>query len=355
MDGISHTSLVIACLRKLQGWNMESIMGEISRFEPDHEDLPLHSFINTYLTSSDTPFPLPLPPYPSWLWPTGPPVPASLAQGSSSTKSSTRERTASAPGNISSTNNVLPFPHPLTARRHPTMKLSFPPLPPPPANANASSGSANVQSPQLAAQNPNIALSRVSSIRGSAIKSPDQSTSSASSTMDQTGLVGAAASILSNGLSRVASVVSPSSTSGSATGVGIMGGGGDEKSKRLSRNVSFENETAYLEWKSHTGYASPEKLSRQPTNLSSEEMSEAEKEMEMDLGEVDPRVMAQRLDSGAGDEAGIVEMEEEGDEDEEEDDDEYEEDDEDEDEDDDEDEDLQPPSQYISALDLAGF
>lgn len=105
-----------------------------------------------------------------------------------------------------------------------------------------------------------------------------------------------------------------------------------EKSERLSRNVSFENEAAYLDWKlSVTGTTSPERLSRQPTNISSEEVSEQETGI----------ILPDAVDLGEEDE------EEELDEDE---DDDY-----DEDEDDEDDEDLQPPSQYISALDLAGF
>lgn len=122
------------------------------------------------------------------------------------------------------------------------------------------------------------------------------------------GLVGAATNLISNGLSRVASAV-----------------GADAQSKRLSRNVSFEHDDAYLEWKAAAmGATSPETLSRQATNISSEEVSEGAEEAGVD---VDPD-------------------EEEMDEDEDE---------EDEDEEDEEDEDVQPPSQYISALDLAGF
>lgn len=119
----------------------------------------------------------------------------------------------------------------------------------------------------------------------------------------------------------------------------------DKSQKRLSRNVSFENENAYMEWKvsnaNNGGAASPEeRLSRQHTNISSEEMSEQELEDAMAGG-------------GSGLEAAEEEEEEDGEEVEDDDEDEY---DEDEDEDDeDEDEDLQPPSQYISALDLAGF
>lgn len=194
-------------------------------------------------------------------------------------------------------NTVLPFPHPLTARRHPTMKLSFPPAPP-----SATAGPSSAQSPQLAAQNPNVDLSRVSSIKGSSSKNPEP---------ELPGLVGAATNLITNGLSRVASAV-----------------GAEQQSKRLSRNVSFENDDAYLEWKAAAmGVMSPETLSRQATNASSEEVSEEAEDAAVD---VDP------------DDEEDMEEEDEEDED-------------DEDEEDEEDEDVQPPSQYISALDLAGF
>lgn len=335
LDGISHTSLVIGCLRKLQGWHADAIVDEISRFEPEYEDLPLMSFINTYLAStSDTPFALPAPPYPSWLWPIplGPASapssgaaantgPGAQQQSASTTKRERerereRERTTSSSIVPSPQNSVLPFPHPLTARKHPTMKLTFPAAaampPPPPPTGQA------IQSPQLAAQNPNVTLSRVNSIRGPAIKSPPpgpNANTNTGSEPEHPGLVGAAANLLSNGLSRVASAV-----------------GAEDKSKRLSRNVSFENDEAYLEWRgSIAGTMSPERLSRQPTNISSEETSEQDVEMASETR---------------------VGNEEEQLEDEDEEEDEY---DEDEDEDEEDDEDLQPPSQYISALDLAGF
>ncbi|KAK4683888.1 hypothetical protein P7C73_g6324, partial [Tremellales sp. Uapishka_1] len=69
-DGISHTTLVVACLRKLQGWNTESILNEICRYEPDHDDFPFLSFLTGYLATADSTLALPPPPYPTWLWPT---------------------------------------------------------------------------------------------------------------------------------------------------------------------------------------------------------------------------------------------------------------------------------------------
>lgn len=313
MDGMSHTTLIVACLRKLQGWHLDSIINEITRFEPEYKDLHLLAFINAYLIpSSETPFVLPSPPYPSWLWPTGPPGISPSPPTTTRQQTNNRERTVSS-GTTPSTSTVLPFPHPLTARKHPTMKLQFPAAPPPPPLAAPGSGApSSAQSPQLAAQNPNVTLSRVNSIRGSGIKSPEP---------DLPGLVGAASNLISHGLSRVASAV--------GNGNGNM----DTQSKRLSRNVSFENDDAYLEWKASTmtmGAATPDILSRQATNVSSEEISEDAEDPPI---EIDP---------------GKAEMDED-------DEDEDEDDDEDEDEEDEEDEDVQPPSQYISALDLAGF
>ncbi|WVF71479.1 hypothetical protein IAT40_006285 [Kwoniella sp. CBS 6097] len=260
IDGISHTTLIVACLRKLQGWHMDSIINEICRFEPDHEDLPLVPFIQSYLspqssssssssfassgattnpsglssftstnansgfnsssnTSLEQGLVLPAAPYPTWLWPTPKPTPTSSqiqstgllpnqAQGqnagssssfgqkensgaASSTVSGIGRATAGASSTFSQTQGqasgptqgrardkptpsssststsssrnpvsylaststtagagaasvsasssttdghgspVLPFPHPLDARRHPTMRLAFPMLPPP--------------------------------------------------------------------------------------------------------------------------------------------------------------------------------------------------------------------------------
>ena len=43
IDGISHTTLVVACLRKLQGWHHDSIVDEICRYVPPNLILMLHS------------------------------------------------------------------------------------------------------------------------------------------------------------------------------------------------------------------------------------------------------------------------------------------------------------------------
>ncbi|OWZ62522.1 hypothetical protein AYX15_05368 [Cryptococcus neoformans] len=133
VDGVSHTTLVVACLRKLQGWHMDSIIDEISRFEPNYQDLPLVPFINAFCaptssatgSSSASPttdqFTLPPPPYPAWLWPCPP---------SAQPRPRPRDRSSSTPAATPISFNPLPFPHPLTARKHPTMRLVFPPLPP---------------------------------------------------------------------------------------------------------------------------------------------------------------------------------------------------------------------------------
>ncbi|KAL7421575.1 hypothetical protein Q5752_003344 [Cryptotrichosporon argae] len=70
VDGESHSTLVIACLRKLQGWHMDSILGDIERYLPDYQNSPLANFVAAF-SSSDT-LQLPPPPYPDWLWPTPP-------------------------------------------------------------------------------------------------------------------------------------------------------------------------------------------------------------------------------------------------------------------------------------------
>ncbi|BEJ16803.1 hypothetical protein CspHIS471_0602040 [Cutaneotrichosporon sp. HIS471] len=129
VDGISHTTLVVACLRKLQGWHSECIVNEIYRFEPDHDDLPLVPFITSYLSTSapskddSGALALPPPPYPTWLWP----QPATIPTGSRSASIVTgrSERALSSVSNASNTSGSLPFPNPLMVRRHPSMRLGF--------------------------------------------------------------------------------------------------------------------------------------------------------------------------------------------------------------------------------------
>ncbi|OCF42890.1 hypothetical protein I317_03241 [Kwoniella heveanensis CBS 569] len=263
IDGISHTTLVVACLRKLQGWHIDSIINEICRciemqdqiltgvlallrcdsailqwdsFEPDHDDLPLVSFISSYLSSqssssssttnpsggapsslssntnpgsgsgsgSDGSLVLPSPPYPTWLWPTPTPTPTPApalsqnqaqgqalsqppgavsmpavggsgssssghSQGQASAPTKTRDRDRDRDRDLSTTQSmstatssaatgtsspILPFPHPLNARRHPTMKLTFPMLPPPIPPSTSTSASTSVGTTTNAAQLP---------------------------------------------------------------------------------------------------------------------------------------------------------------------------------------------------------
>ena len=125
VDGISHTTIAIACLRKLQGWHIDSILDEISRFEPDHEELPILPFINSYHASTESIFQLPSPPYPAWLWP----ISSSPAISPSLPKPGSRERTAShLPDSRALAQSSLPFIHPMTSGKHPTMRLGFPPM-----------------------------------------------------------------------------------------------------------------------------------------------------------------------------------------------------------------------------------
>jgi hypothetical protein len=99
-----------------------------SRFEPDHDDLPIVPFITSYLSTSAPSkdeggaLALPPPPYPAWLWPQQAPIPT----GSRSTSTAARsERALSTVSNASNTSSGLPFPNPLTVRRHPSMRLGF--------------------------------------------------------------------------------------------------------------------------------------------------------------------------------------------------------------------------------------
>ncbi|KAL1409096.1 hypothetical protein Q8F55_005920 [Vanrija albida] len=148
-DGTSHTTLVVAALRKLQGWHRDCIMSEIFRFEPDHDDLPLESFMTSYLSLSggkDDPqasLSLPPAPYPSWLWPSVPVIPEKSrhtipfrnnerSTSSAPSMRSDRDRAASGASTASTGSAApsLPFPNPLTVRRHPSMRLTFPAAPP---------------------------------------------------------------------------------------------------------------------------------------------------------------------------------------------------------------------------------
>lgn len=270
IDGISHTTLIIACLRKLQGWHHDSIVNEICRFEPGHEDLPLIPFLTSYLAASESTLQLPPPPYPSWLWPTSssPPISSPIS------RTATRERTHTMP--LLAINPLLPFPHPLTARKHPTMRLAFPPAP------------QAIQSPPLSSSINANALSRVSSRRDKALGEENQP------------LVPR----ISAGSSGMSDVDAESSEPG-----------------KMSRMVSFSRGPL------SAGSTSPEKVSRQLTHSSRPVSEEDEEEEEAAILVEEP-------------EEDPLEVEDEEDYDEEE---------------EKEEEEVQSTSQYISALDLAGF
>lgn len=247
-----------------------------SSFEPEYEDYSLVPFITAYLTGPDASFVLPQPPFPAWLWPASTPLTLS--------RTFTRERATSSSANTSS---ILPFPHPLTARKHPTMRLSFPVPPAPALNTPLSPTATN--------QNP---LSRTNT----RIDWTDQENRPAPAIPSSAGLA-------PSGVSGVASLLPGQNDSDeTATGVSMPMG-----SRGGSANAppSLSN--------------SPEKhmLSRQLTMESAQDMDSPE----------------------AGED---MELEDEYDDFDEDDDD-------DEEEDEDEDDDVQPTSQYISALDLAGY
>ncbi|WVR07043.1 hypothetical protein IAU60_004082 [Kwoniella sp. DSM 27419] len=390
-DGISHTTLVVACLRKLQGWHMDCIVNEICRFEPDHDDLPLVPFITSYLSTvpssssssssssstAEATLVLPPPPYPSWLWP------PSLSTSPTQAKSA-RERAASAampPPPVPQT-QALPFPHPLTARKHPTMRLTFPPAPlPSPSTAGAAS-------PTLSANNPAYTggpgnLSRVSSRRDKSLAPPASPVLPQSLAAEDEGLLGHAAGLISAGLSGISHVLAgahedrPSASADTArdrqrstTGQSVIAGTGP--GARLGRQVSFHSDaerdrdrdrdrqassasnpasdhgsssyTPQIYSYGLSTTSSPTKLSREMTISSSSQntnTSDSPESLDSDqeranVDDDDDDLLEDRLDD---------EEDEEDDEDEDE---------EDED-DDDDDDDQQPTSQYISALDLAGF
>lgn len=414
-DGISHTTLLVSCLRKLQGWTPESILDEIARFEPDHEDLPLVPFITSYLATgpSTDSLVLPSPPLPSWLWPTiassttstdkngstTAPSSASASPGMTLSRSNTslnkearerepsaprerdkekekerdRERTLSAPAVGS-----LPFPHPLSSRKHPTMKLTFPPLPstnmgPPPVPDSASGKTGTTPT------NPSFGLSRVNSRR-------DTRSGTVGTREDEQSMMAAATSILSATLVTLGIGVEEKRTgeegggagaSGSALTVrdgtkreGLSAAGEPANASRavsagkppglVSRTVSWEKSgvsAGILERDVQDvgGRSMPSKAS---TGGSSSDASEAAREVEggqlVALGEMQDAAGG-GAQSGSSPESSAEDSETETEQEEEED----EEDDEDEDEDEDDDDDgemsLQPTSLHISALDLAGY
>ncbi|KAK8864395.1 hypothetical protein IAR55_001643 [Kwoniella newhampshirensis] len=365
VDGISHTTLLVACLRKLQGWHMDSIIDEICRFEPDHEDLPLVSFVSSYLsppsssTNSDPPFVLPPPPHPPWLWPI---LPASrLLPPLPTSSTSTRDRSLSGPPP-----SLLPFPHPLSSRKHPTMRLTFPALPTPPAASSPILSPTHHQQPNPLSRTP----SRRDRIPPS---SPSFAPRGTGEEIGSASILVSAPTMISTGLTGMANVLIGISseeekdrererTNISARDKEKEVKTSDMASNRLGRQVSFHGDHERNQTRlqaqavpatpgvptcsserdradtvgapSTTSSSSPVKFSREPTISSSDYTGEE--------GSVSPGTTTD----------DFLDNEDEIDEDDYEDDeDEYEDDEDDED----EDEDIQPTSQYISALDLAGF
>ncbi|WWC89330.1 uncharacterized protein L201_004251 [Kwoniella dendrophila CBS 6074] len=394
-DGISHTTLIVACLRKLQGWNMDCIINEICRFEPEYEDLPLVSFIQSYLsiapnsssssTSSsnqtDSPFTLPHPPYPKWLWPPLTPSNASPIttkqprdrSTSTSNPTSTKDSTAT-----TTNSSILPFPHPLSIRKHPTMKLTFPMLPPPvPPLASVQTGSTQlststnigsssinigstsnvpIPSPTLSSTGPGN-LSRVNSRRDKSFLPPPIAIPEDVNNHNNN-ILGQAVSTLHSGLTGITRILSGNGQSGSS----IQVDEGDKpasEDNRLGRTVSFHSaserqsqqpkvnssSTQGQNVKQDSTQSSPMKLSREPTRTASSSDQYVSESTESMTGE----------DEDDGDQPLNEYVSEYQDDDDEYYEDEDEDDEDDDDDDDDDDEGNEPTSQYISALDLAGF
>ncbi|OCF60606.1 hypothetical protein L486_00241 [Kwoniella mangroviensis CBS 10435] len=342
IDGISHTTLIVACLRKLQGWNMECIINEICRFEPEYLDLPLLPFIQSFLSlnTSDPTLILPQPPYPGWLWP-GPTTQSGQGNISGSNMGKSRDRsgsTLSSSSTQSTTNTTsLPFPHPLSIRKHPTMKLTFPILPPPPP----STAGQGVTPPM--GSSPMIGLSRVNSRRDKIPLHED-------------------GSIIGQSVNNISDTTTNNQQSQADESVKTQGEIGNENklgrtvsfhsiSERQSQSQSLPKQAQVPEPKSkstttptptQSNQSSPLKLSREQTHTTSTTSSD----LQSTEGEEDT------VEDGRLPRSEYQDDDDEYYEDEDED--EYEEEEEEEDEDDD-DEGNEPTSQYISALDLAGF
>lgn len=277
-NGTSHTTLIIACLRKMQGWHIDSIIGEMCRFEPEYEDYSMVPFITSYLSGSEASFNLPPPPYPAWLWPQ---IPSTLAL----TRTITRERATSGSTATSTGPALLPFPHPLSVRKHPTMKITFPP------STGTSSILQSPLSPSLAVNSNTLARvpTRFEKVIGEENRPVPSSSNSASGERVNSGITG---------LSGNQTMDPDDVLRYNETNNGSQGGPLDKL--EMNREMTMSTDRSYPE-----GEGS---------------------ESDVPLG------------------ASSLEDEEE-----------YEDEDEDEEEEEDEDEDLAPTSQYISALDLAGF
>lgn len=273
-----------------------------------------------------------------------------------------KERERERSGSSAAASPLLPFPHPMTARKHPTMRLSFP-------------VTAQVMAP------PTVPLARVTSRR-------DKDTAAS----------GARSERSDKALSRV-STVSPSTeppsflTAAAIHAQSALAGGseavlglaGNDEGPRLNRVVSFSNRDDQKPVRSATGLtngsqplSSPERrshpLTRQTSRSNASDFVDEPQEMDEPAtttsGRTSPRQPAQAVpkqasqagseevsaDDGNEDEDDRrIEDPDEGDVNEEEEDEDEEEDEEDEDEDEDEDDGLQATALHISALDLAGY
>ncbi|WVW83909.1 hypothetical protein I302_105931 [Kwoniella bestiolae CBS 10118] len=341
IDGISHTTLITACLRKLQGWHMDSIINEICRFEPEYQDLPLLPFIQSFLSqTSPESFVLPQPPYPSFLWPSPGAVGQGGAGGSNVPSSSTKTRDrASSTVPPTTPQGGLPFPHPLSTRKHPSMKLTFPILPPPPPNPSASAqGAGQMMTPPLGAS-PMVGLSRVNSRRD---KVPQQSSISE----EKEGMIGQAVNSISGDTSsqddgRKAPVEGDVGKAGLGRTVSFHSIS-ERQSQQTQSQIQKQGQPPSIPIPVSSTQSSPLKLSREQTHTTSTEASSDQyASTEEDLQEESRLPLSDYQD----DDDEYYEDENEEDEDEEDE----------EDEDDEDDEGNEPTSQYISALDLAGF
>ncbi|WVO16284.1 hypothetical protein L204_103959 [Cryptococcus depauperatus] len=322
VDGKSHTTLVIACLRKLQGWHMESVINEICRFEPDHEDLPLALFVSTYLaspssssttvTSPEPPFPLPAPPYPCWLWP-------SLPSRSQSKERESRDRSSSTNSAIHPS-TPLPFPHPLLARKHPTMRLTFPSLQQPqsvPLSTMPPVTSSHTDLIRASSKRDKISVPP--SVTSPEVPVPRERTKHVTQSdlgigSPDEGVLSAAAQLMNAGLNGMASVLSAISP---------------PPPKELERHHQNDQVRQQDEEENPIAKSSPAETSHEATTFP----QGVERSPSSATTSIAPR-----------EDESQVEDEDEDEEDSEEDEDE-----------DDDDEELQTTSQYISALDLAGY
>lgn len=256
------------------------------------------SYLSTSIPSKDEggALALPPPPYPTWLWPQPVPIPSGSRSASMVTGRS--ERALSTVSNASNTSGSLPFPNPLTVRRHPSMRLGFGNVPAQPPEKPTAPGLWRARS--------NTAASRVASDKPRA--------------------------------------PSPRDTLNSRSDSGEV-----EDRPRMPHRVSFNDNTTSSGILTKSPMTLPSGL-RYSNELTREDGAEVgdDSERMRSLGATDG-------DDDVGDDYALDDAEDDEaiDDDEEDYDEEYE--DEDEDDDEEEEEEEPPVSQYISALDLAGM